>query len=124
MRTEFPFTLPRGYVDASGEVHREGAMRLATARDEIEPLRSAEVKQNEAYLSVLLLSRVVTKLGGVPEVTPDVVESLFAADFDHLQRLYERLNTDGESVGAVTCPSCAQAFEVDLTDIEDRRLGE
>jgi len=124
MRTEFPFTLPRGYVDASGNVHREGAMRLATARDEIEPLRSAEVKQNEAYLSVLLLSRVVTKLGEVPEVTPDVVESLFAADFDHLQRLYERLNTDGESVGAVTCPSCAQAFEVDLTEIEDRRLGE
>ena len=124
MRTEFPFTLPRGYVDASGNVHREGAMRLATARDEIEPLRSAEVKQNEAYLSVLLLSRVVTKLGEVPEVTPDVVESLFAADFDHLQRLYERLNTDGEAVGAVTCPSCAQAFEVDLTEIEDRRLGE
>ena len=124
MRTEFPFTLPRGYVDASGNVHRDGAMRLATARDEIEPLRSAEVKQNEAYLSVLLLSRVVTKLGDVPEVTPDVVENLFAADFDHLQRLYERLNTDGEAVGAVTCPSCAQAFEVDLTDIEDRRLGE
>jgi len=99
-------------------------MRLATARDEIEPLRSAEVKQNEAYLSVLLLSRVVTRLGTVPEVTPDVVEGLFAADFDHLQRLYERLNTDGESVGAVTCPSCAAAFEVDLTDIEDRRLGE
>ena len=124
MRTEFPFTLPRGYVDASGNVHREGAMRLATARDEIEPLRSAEVKQNEAYLSVLLLARVVTKLGDVPDVTPDVVESLFAADFDHLQRLYERLNTDGESVGAVTCPSCAQAFEVDLIEIEDRRLGE
>jgi len=124
MRTEFPFTLPRGYVDASGNVNREGAMRLATARDEIEPLRSAEVKQNEAYLSVLLLSRVVTKLGGVEEVTPDVVENLFAADFDHLQRLYERLNTDGESVGSVTCPSCSQPFEVDLTDIEDRRLGE
>jgi hypothetical protein len=124
MQTEFPFTLPRGYVDAAGTVHREGAMRLATARDEIEPLRTTEVRQNEAYLSVLLLSRVVTRLGDVPEVTPDVVESLFAADFDHLQRLYERLNTDGESVGSVTCPSCAQAFEVDLTEIEDRRLGE
>ena len=124
MRTEFPFTLPRGYVDASGNIHREGAMRLATARDEIEPLRSAEFKQNEAYLSVLLLSRVVTRIGDVQEVTPDVVENLFAADFDHLQRLYERLNTDGESVGSVTCPSCSQPFEVDLTDIEDRRLGE
>jgi hypothetical protein len=124
MQTEFPFTLPRGYVDAAGNVHRQGAMRLATARDEIEPLRSAEVRQNEAYLSVLLLSRVVTKLGDVSEVTPNVVEGLFAADFDHLQRLYERLNTDGESVGAVTCPSCSQSFEVDLTEVEDRRLGE
>ncbi len=124
MRTEYPFTLPRGYVDAAGDVHREGAMRLATARDEIEPLRSAEVKQNEAYLSVLLLSRVVTRIGEVTEVTPDVVEGLFAADFDHLQRLYERLNTDGESVGSVTCPSCSESFEVDLTEVEDRRLGE
>jgi hypothetical protein len=124
MRTEYPFTLPRGYVDTVGNVHREGAMRLATARDEIEPLRSAEVKQNEAYLSVLLLSRVVTRIGDVTDVTPDLVEGLFAADFDHLQRLYERLNTDGESVGSVTCPSCAESFEVDLTEVEDRRLGE
>jgi hypothetical protein len=124
MKTEYPFTLPRGYVDPAGTVHREGAMRLATARDEIEPLRSAEVKQNEAYLSVLLLSRVVTRIGDVTEVTPDMVESLFASDFDHLQRLYERLNTDGESVGAVTCPACSESFEVDLTEVEDRRLGE
>jgi hypothetical protein len=124
MNTEFAFTLPRGYVDASGAVHREGVMRLATARDEIEPLRDAEVRKNEAYLAVLLLSRVVTRIGDVVDVTPDVVEGLYAADFDHLQRLYERLNTDGEAVGAVTCPHCAQAFEVDLTDIEDGRLGE
>jgi hypothetical protein len=124
MKTEFAFTLPRGYLDAAGNVHREGAMRLATARDEIEPLRSPEVRQNDAYLTVMLLSRVVTRLGDLPEVTPGVVEGLFAADFDHLQRLYERLNTDGESVGAVTCPACAHPFEVDLTEIEDRRLGE
>jgi hypothetical protein len=124
MRTEFAFTLPRGYVDAAGEVHREGVMRLATARDEIEPLRDAQVRQNEAYLAVLLLSRVIVRIGGITEITPAVVEELYAADFDHLQRLYERLNTDGEAVGAVTCPHCAQAFEVDLTDIEDGRLGE
>jgi hypothetical protein len=124
MQTEFAFTLPKGYVDAAGAVHREGIMRLATARDEIEPLRDAQVRQNEAYLAVLLLSRVVTRIGEVTEITPDVVEGLYAADFDHLQRLYERLNTDGESVGAVTCPHCEQAFEVDLTDIEDGRLGE
>ncbi len=124
MRTEFTFTLPRGYVDGQGTVHREGTMRLATARDEIEPLRDAAVRQNEAYLAVLLLARVVTRIGEVTEVTPELVEELYAADFDHLQRLYERLNTDGEAVGAVTCPHCAQAFEVDLTEIEDGRLGE
>ena len=124
MKTEYAFTLPKGYVDASGEVHREGTMRLATARDEIEPLRDLEARQNEAYLTVLLLARVVTKLGDVTEVSPEVVEGLYAADFDHLQRLYERINTDGEAVGSVTCPNCSQAFEVDLTEIEDGRLGE
>lgn len=124
MKTEYAFTLPKGYVDASGEVHREGTMRLATARDEIEPLRDVEARQNEAYLTVLLLARVVTKLGDVTEVSPEVVEGLYAADFDHLQRLYERINTDGEAVGSVTCPNCSQAFEVDLTEIEDGRLGE
>ena len=124
MKTEFEFALPKGYVDADGTVHRLGVMRLATARDEIEPLRDAGVRQNEAYLAVLLLARVVTRLGTVTSVTPDLVERLYAADFDHLQRLYERINADGESVGAVTCPACASRFEVDLTDIEDGRLGE
>jgi len=123
-KTQFTFRLPRGFVDDSGNLHREGVMRLATARDEILPLQDYRVQANRAYLVIVLLSRVVTKLGDVPDVTPDVVENLFAADFDHLQRLYERLNTDGESVGSVTCPSCSQPFEVDLTDIEDRRLGE
>lgn len=124
MQTEIEFTLPRGYVDGSGEVHRTGTMRLATARDEIEPLREAAVRQNTAYLTVLLLARTVTRLGAITEVTPSVIESLYAADFDHLQRLYERINSDGEAVGVVSCPECAHRFEVDLTDIEDGRLGE
>ena len=124
MRTEYAFTLPRGYVAADGTVNREGVMRLATARDEIEPLRDAGVRQNEAYLSVLLLSRVVTRIGEISEITPQLIENLFAADFDHLQRLYERLNTDGEAVGSITCPACSHAFEVDLSEIEDGRLGE
>jgi hypothetical protein len=124
MKTEYAFTLPRGFVDAHGAVHRDGTMRLATARDEIEPLRDAAVRQNEAYLTVLLLARVVTRIGDVTDVTPDVIERLYAADFDHLQRLYERLNTNGEVVGSITCPECAHEFEVDLSQVEDGRLGE
>ena len=124
MRTEFAFTLPRGYVDAAGTVHKDGTMRLATARDEIEPLREVEVRHNEAYLTILLLTRTVTRLGEIAEVTPEVIEGLYATDFDHLQRLYERINTDGEAVGAVTCPHCSQPFEVDLAEIEDGPLGE
>ena len=123
MQTEVPFTLPRGYTDAQGKVHREGTMRLATARDEIEPLREAEVRANEAYLSVLLLSRTITRLGELASVGPEVVENLYAVDFDHLQRLYERLNSNGEAVGVVGCPDCGHRFEVDLTEIEDGRLG-
>jgi hypothetical protein len=124
MQTEIEFTLPRGYVDASGTVHRVGTIRLATARDEIEPLREVEVRQNQAYVTVLLLARTVTRIGTITDVTPELVESLYAADFDHLQRLYERINTDGESVGVVSCPECSHTFEVDLTEIEDGRLGE
>jgi hypothetical protein len=124
MQTEVEFTLPRGYVDGSGTVHRVGAMRLATARDEIEPLREVEVRQNQAYVTVLLLARTITRIGTISDVTPALVEDLFAADFDHLQRLYERINSDGESVGVVSCPECSHTFEVDLTEIEDARLGE
>ena len=123
MQTEFAFTLPRGYVDSEGIPHREGIMRLATARDEIEPLRDPLVRQNEAYLTVLLLARVITKIGVFEQITPEMIEDLYATDFDHLQRLYERINSDGEAVGVVSCPSCSTAFEVDLTEIEDGRLG-
>jgi hypothetical protein len=124
MQTEIAFTLPRGYVDERGVVHREGRMRLATARDEIEPLREVEVRQNQAYLSVLLLARTITRIGEVTDVTPNLVEGLFAADFDHLQRLYERINSNGEAVGVVSCPACAHEFEVDMTEVQDSRLGE
>jgi hypothetical protein len=123
MRTEIEFTLPLGLVDEEGEVHRDGTMRLATARDEIEPLGDPEVRRNHAYLSVLLLSRTVTRIGGFTEITPEVIESLYAADFDHLQRIYERVNTDADAVGVVSCPECSREFEVDLTEIEDGRLG-
>jgi hypothetical protein len=124
IKTEYAFTLPRGYAGPDGVVHREGTMRLATARDEIEPLREPSVRENDAYLSVLLLARVITRLGDITAVTPELVEALYAVDFDHLQRLYERLNTSGEAVGSVTCPACGGAFEVDLSEIQDGRLGE
>jgi hypothetical protein len=123
MRTEIAVTLPLGLADEQGDVHREGTMRLATARDEIEPLGDPEVRRNRAYLSVLLLTRTVTRIGGFTEITPEVIESLYAADFDHLQRIYERVNSDGEAVGVVSCPECSREFEVDLTEIEDGRLG-
>src|SRR6476661_2671698 len=112
MQTEIAFTLPRGYVDASGAVHREGIMRLATARDEIEPLRSAAVRENHAYLGVLLLARTIKRIGDVADPPPQLIEELFAADFDHLQRLYERVNSDADSVGVVSCPGCEHRFEV------------
>jgi len=123
MRTDIAFTLPHGLVDDQGTVHREGTMRLATARDELEPLRDAEVRQHEAYLSVLLLARTVTRIGGFTDIGPEIIESLYVADFDHLRRLYERVNTDGEAVGVIACPKCSLQFEVDLTEIEDGRLG-
>jgi hypothetical protein len=123
MQTEIAFRLPRGFLDARGTLHQEGTMRLATARDEIEPMRDVAVRQNHAYLTVLLLARTVTRLGDITDVTPELIEDLFAADFDHLQRLYERINSNGEAIGVLSCPSCAHEFEVDLTEIEDGRLG-
>jgi hypothetical protein len=123
MRTEVPFTLPVGLSDSGGTVHREGVMRLATARDEIEPLRDADVRANAAYLSVLLLARTVTRIGTITNISPEVVEQLYAADFDHLQRLYERINVAGDAVGIVDCPYCARGFEVDLARVEDVGLG-
>jgi len=112
--TEFPFTLPRGYVDDNGVVHRDGVMRLATARDEIAPLRDPRVRDNEAYLTVLLLSRVVTSLGDLDQVTPGVVEGMFATDLSFLQDHYRRINTEGSPRAAVRCPSCEHGFEVEL----------
>jgi hypothetical protein len=114
LHTEFSFVLPRGYVDEAGTTHREGVMRLATARDEILPQRDPRVRDNEAYLTVLLLSRVVTKLGTVPQVTSGTIEGLFASDLAFLQDLYRRVNQEGHTQAAVTCPDCKHQFTVDL----------
>jgi len=115
LRTSFTFELPRGYVDGSGTVHRVGSMRLATARDELVPLADDRVRDNPAYLTVVLLARVIERLGTVTDVHPGVVENLFAADLAFLQDLYRRVNQEGHARAAVTCPSCRQEFTVDLT---------
>ena len=114
LQTEFQFVLPRGYVDDSGRVHAEGVMRLATARDEIYPQSDHRVRDNAAYLSILLLTRTVTRLGTLPEVDTYVIENLFASDLAFLQDLYRRINQEGHTQAAVSCPSCNHEFTVDL----------
>ncbi len=118
METIFTFTLPRGYIDANGASHRTGTMRLATARDEIETAQDPRVHENEAYLSVLLLSRVVSNLGDIAQVTPDVIEGLFASDFAFLEDLYERLNAAEPVVLGVSCPNCSNRFHVKVAPLE------
>ena len=114
LQTEYPFVLPRGFVDDAGALHRAGVMRLATARDEILPLRDPRVRENEAYLSVVLLSRVLVRLGTLTDVHAGIVERLFAADLAFLQDLYRRINQEGHTLAAVTCPSCGHDFQVDV----------
>jgi len=115
-RTEFPFILPRGYVDpTNGTVYKHGVMRLATAKDEIVPLQDYRVQSNRAYLVILLLSRVITKLGELRSVDTDVIENLFSADLAYLQGFYNRINGTQTRKVAVACPECRHSFEVERT---------
>jgi hypothetical protein len=113
LKTEFTFTLPIGYVDSSGDAHKTGVMRLATAMDEIAPLRDPRVKTNSAYLSIILLARVVTRIGTVEVINTGVIESLFSADLAYLQDFYRRINETGTSTINVTCPECGAKFDVE-----------
>jgi hypothetical protein len=123
LRTTFDFVLPRGYVDNSGVVHKTGTMRLATARDELLPLHDDRVRANPPYLTVVLLARVITRIGTLTDeaVNASVVENLFASDLAFLQDLYRRVNSEGHTLAAVTCPACNERFSVDLAG---GRLGE
>ncbi|MEV7324192.1 hypothetical protein [Streptomyces sp. NPDC093970] len=121
LRTEFPFQLPRGYVDEQGTVHRDGVMRLSTARDELIPLRDVRVQENPAFLSVVLLGRVITRLGTLAFVHDGVVENMFASDLAFLQDFYRQINAEGHTRAAVNCPHCSEPFEVELGG---SRLGE
>lgn len=131
MRTEFPFVLPRGYVDAGGGVHRRGVMRLATARDELVSQRDDRVRENPNYLAVVLISRVVMSIGEIHDIHGEVIENLFASDLAFLQDLYRRVNQDGHTHAKVICPSCDNEFAVDVSgfhgsgsDVSGSRLGE
>jgi len=115
MQTEFPFTLPRGYVDAEGNVHREGMMRLATALDEVAPMKDPRVQNNPGYLVIILLSRVITRLGDLTHINPKVIEGMFSADLGFLQDFYRRVNENGNGHVGVTCPQCDARFEVEMT---------
>lgn len=116
--TEFDFTLPRGYIDANGAVQRQGRIRLATARDEIQCWQDPRVQANDAYLPVLLLSRVIVRLGDLPAVSPQVVEGLFASDLAYLEDLYQRLNSPQAVFVGAACPKCGAQFALQVAPLE------
>lgn len=117
-QTEFNFTLPKGYVDRDGNLHTEGTMRLANAADEILPLKDPRVQQNPAYLSIILLARVVTRLGSMPAVDTRVIENLFTMDLAYLQDLYQRINTMEIPNYEGVCPHCNQSISIPVNFME------
>ena len=119
LQTDFPFQLPRGFPDSGGALHRDGSMRMATAFDEIAPMKDPRVQNNPGYLVLILLSRVVTKLGDLTHINPKVMEGLYTVDLIYLQDMYRRINQVGHTRIGVTCPHCESGFEV-----EANRLGE
>ena len=110
LQTMYPFRLPKGYVDGEGTLHREGRMRLATAGDELGAMRDPRAKADEGYVNVLVLSKVVTMLGTLPEVTPEVIEGLFVSDMEFLQDMYDTINKAEKPQIQVTCPHCGETF--------------
>jgi len=116
--TEFQFELPKGYVDKNGDVHRTGVMRLANAADEIVPLNDPRVKINPGYLSILLLERVIVKLGKLKKVDSHVIENLFTADMNYLQDLYQKINAVEPPSMNVICPHCNKEFRTEVPFFE------
>ncbi len=116
-KTEFEFVLPKGYLDKDGNLHKRGVMRLASAKDEIIPLQDYRVKNNEAYMTIILLSRVITKLGDLKHIDTGVIERLFSADLDYLQRFYQKINSEESSDINMKCPECGCEFTVGLDEV-------
>ncbi len=114
LQTEFEFILPKGYVDEEGNLHKNGKMRLSTAADEILPMKDPRVQGNPAYLTVILLSRVVISLGNLNMVTPKVIEGLFSSDFSYLQDMYARINQNGSNTLKAVCPKCEHKFDIEV----------
>lgn len=116
-QTEYPFSLPKGYIDPDGTLHKEGVMRLATAADEILPMKDARVQNNPAYLTIILLSRVITQLGELRMISTQVIEGLFTEDLNYLQGVYRRINEQGNNSVQTVCPKCETPFEVELAAV-------
>ena len=117
LQTEFDFELPMGYVDKEGNLHKKGTMRLATAMDEITILNDMRVQNNEAYIVIVLLARVITSLGKISAVNTNVIENLFTADLSYLQAFYRQINETGQTRKEFICPHCSKPFEMDLTTL-------
>ena len=120
--TEFPFTLPQGYADAEGNVHREGVMRLATAYDEIAPLRDPRVQANPGYLVIIILARTIVRLRNLENINPKVIENFYSADLVYLQDFYQRINQNGHSRFSVESPHCQEEFEVETVPSGEESL--
>lgn len=114
LQTEFNFILPKGLVDAEENVHRQGVMRLATAKDEIIIQKNRDAQESSGYKVLVMLSRVITRLGNLTEITPDLLENLFSRDLAYLREFYNRINQQGEAYIPVQCPQCSSNFQVEL----------
>lgn len=112
--TEFNFILPRGLLDTEGNLHRHGVMRLATAKDEIMVQKNRAAQDNSSYAVIVMLSRVITKLGTLTEITPELLENLFSKDLAYLREFYNRINQQGDAYIPVQCPQCQSQFQVEL----------
>lgn len=117
LQTEFPFNLPRGYVDSEGNLHRQGVMRMATAYDEVAPMKDPRVQSNPGYLVIILLSRVIPRLGSLEQINTKVIEGLFAADLAYLQDFYRRINEDGTANIKTVCPKCEHEYEMEVNSL-------
>lgn len=122
LQSEYEFTLPKGYADDNGNLHKKGVMRLASAADEILPMKDPRVQQNPAYLAVIVLARVITKLGELDNISTSMIEKLYIGDLTYLQELYRRINGDGNVLIDVKCPHCNETFPEAITAPGNKRL--